>query len=98
MAVGQQLALLGVPFDEFSSFLRGCAAAPPAIRAALWSDSSNPASELGPELEGAVVDLGDAALPAGEAAIAEIFSAARSVCARGLPGIFLGGDHSITFP
>ena len=40
-------ALIGVPWDRSSSFMRGAAGAPARIREALWSDSSNPWSERG---------------------------------------------------
>src|SRR5688572_3051729 len=60
--------LIGLPTDSHSSFLRGAAAAPPAIRAALASDHSNKASECGLELgtDIAVEDVGD--LPLEESA------------------------------
>lgn len=46
------VALLGLPWDGGSSFLRGAAAAPPAIREALHSPSTNLSTECG-------LDLGD---------------------------------------
>ena len=39
------IALLGVPYDGASSYQRGAAKAPPAIRAALRHESSNSWSE-----------------------------------------------------
>ena len=42
--------LLGVPWDRSSSFQRGAAAAPDAIRAALWSASSNTWNTRGDDL------------------------------------------------
>ena len=46
------VTLLGVPWDASSSFQRGAAAAPPLIRQALWSPSSNPWNERGDDLVG----------------------------------------------
>ena len=36
------VALVGIPFDEFSSFMRGPAKAPPLIRQTLHNGASNP--------------------------------------------------------
>ena len=44
------VAVFGVPTDENSSFMRGAARAPDAIRSALYSDSSNLCTESGIEL------------------------------------------------
>jgi agmatinase len=92
-------ALIGAPTDVNSSFLRGPAKAPPLIRGALWSDSANGASELGPELgvDMALEDEGDLPLreTAGDDAV--IAEAVGAAAARGRPPILLGGDHSVTF-
>ena len=45
-----RVRLIGLPTDSHSSFLRGAAAGPAAIRAALASDHGNAASESGLEL------------------------------------------------
>lgn len=94
------IRLIGLPTDSNSSFLRGPAQAPAAIRAALASDHANQATELGPELgiDVAVEDAGD--LPLDETAgdfdrIRAAASAAVQACA--VP-IFLGGDHMVTNP
>ena len=94
------VAILGVPLDENSSFLRGAALAPPRIREALWSDSSNPWTELGRDLgaEPRLEDLGDLALSTGAAAIAEIEAGVASALERGARVLSLGGDHSVTYP
>jgi agmatinase len=67
LAAGE-VGLLGLPTDEASSFARGAARGPQATRDALYSDSSNLASEAGPDLGliAGFVDLGD--LPLGERA------------------------------
>src|ERR1017187_5184760 len=53
--------ILGIPFDANSSWLRGAAGAPPIIRVAFNSISSNSWTETGVDLgaEGAYCDAGD---------------------------------------
>lgn len=95
------VSLLGVPWDGSSSFQRGAASAPAAIRAALHSPSSNSCNERGDDLAAKDVlhDAGDLLLPA-DAALARqgIERGVRDIlAARRLP-LILGGDHSITYP
>lgn len=100
MHVPPRPCLLGVPWDLSSSFERGAAAAPPLIRRALWSPSTNSATELGIAVEeGALEDAGDLALGTdGAKARASIEAGVRAILARhGLP-VVLGGDHSISYP
>jgi agmatinase len=95
------VTLLGAPWDGSSSFQRGAAGAPPLIRAALASASSNLWNERGDDLaaEGVLSDAGDLELPADAAAAREaIEHAARAIVASGRRPIVLGGDHSITYP
>jgi agmatinase len=77
--------------------MRGAAAAPPLIRRALTSASSNLWSESLRDLEGALVDAGDLDL-SGDAPREAIERGARDVIARGGCPLALGGDHSITYP
>jgi arginase family enzyme len=52
--------LLGIRFDANSSYLRGATGAPPLIREALHSDSSNSSTETGIELDPeSLQDTGD---------------------------------------
>ncbi|QHL89862.1 agmatinase [Sphingomonas changnyeongensis] len=93
--------LIGLPTDINSSFLRGAAAAPPLIRAALLSDMGNPAAECGLELGRDIPfeDLGDLPLTEDCAADdARIVAAVRDACAGGGVPICLGGDHAVTYP
>ncbi|MGQ9586924.1 MAG: agmatinase [Thermoplasmata archaeon] len=94
------VAIIGVPLDENSSFLRGAALAPPRIREALRSRSSNMFTELGIDLAAGMgwTDLGDLVLPAGQGAFEKIEASISSVLARGSRVLALGGDHSITYP
>ncbi len=93
-------ALIGAPTDVNSSFLRGPAKAPPLVRAALWSDSANRASELGPEfgIDMTLEDLGDLPLVEAPEDHAMIAEAVRAAAGRGLAPVLLGGDHSVTWP
>ncbi len=94
-----RLALVGFRSDENSSFLRGAAEAPPLIRSALASDSSNAWCENGRELTGSTFhDAGDFAAPPGATMLATIEAAIGALLDRGLRPISLGGDHAITYP
>jgi agmatinase len=94
------VTILGVPWDERSSFMRGAALAPPAIRTALHSPSSNLCAESGVDLgsEPRLVDAGDLVLPAGGEALDAIDAGASRVLACGTRLLALGGDHAITYP
>ena len=95
-----ELRLIGAPTDRHSSFLRGAAAAPPLIRAALRSDHGNMTAESGVEL-GVDVRLGDAGdLPLAEADGDDslIAAAVAEAAAAGAVPLVLGGDHSVTLP
>jgi len=93
------IALLGVPLDKNSSFLTGAAMAPPKIREAFHSDSSNYFTESGIDLKDSLEwrDLGDLPLDR-----SDTHAAIGEAVADALKGneklISLGGDHSITYP
>ena len=94
-----RLALVGFRSDENSSFLRGAADAPPLIRSAFASESSNAWTEAGVELSNAdFYDAGDFAAPPGETLQATIEGAVGALLDRNLKPISLGGDHAITYP
>jgi agmatinase len=95
-----QPILLGLPYDASSSFLRGAAAAPALIRAALHSSAGNLWSERHGLTVGAGIldDAGDLALPDGPESRAIIEREVRLIAAAGRPPILLGGDHSVTYP
>jgi agmatinase len=94
------VALLGIPLDENSSFLRGCALGPARVREALGSGASNLCAEDGTDLEAdpRFVDVGDAPLATGAAAIALIEAAVGGLLDRGARVLSVGGDHSVTYP
>lgn len=94
------IQLVGLPSDSNSSFERGPAQAPAAIRAALWSDRGNLSCENGMEvgLDFELADFGD--LPLRETAEddALIRAAIGDVLAAGAVPLALGGDHAMTHP
>ncbi len=94
------VALLGIPFDEHSSFLSGPALAPGRIREVLHSGETNLSAEAGLELdeEGRLKDLGDLELEPGAMALAQIEGAVTTLLERGVRVLSLGGDHALTLP
>jgi len=96
-----QLAILGVPFDEKSSYLRGAAGGPAAIRAVSTGKCYCGYTELGVNLEedAVMVDLGDVDTSGDpDKSFVLIEKAVAGVLAKGAVPIVLGGDHSITYP
>lgn len=91
---------VGIPYDENSSFARGCAQAPMIIRKTMWNGSSNLFSERGENLENPdrFNDCGDIDVVKGEKAIIQIEENIDLLLKRDLKIISLGGDHSITCP
>ncbi len=91
-----QIAIGGVPFDAYSSFMRGPALAPPLIVDAYHSDSANYYTESLQRLDAHpdLIWLGD--LPVG--AYEDIQVQADRILHRGARLLALGGDHSITYP
>ena len=96
MAPGRP-SLIGLPYDAASSFLRGAAAAPAAIRAALLSPAGNSFSEDLHDLR-ALADAGDVVFGDDIEPRDAIARAIASCCAAGERPIALGGDHSVTHP
>ncbi len=91
--------ILGIPFDANSSWLRGSAGAPPIIRVAFTSFSSNPWTETGVDLgaAGMYCDAGDLKFTFDEP-FAAIEKKVGELLDKGLRPVSLGGDHSITLP
>ena len=90
--------LIGIPYDASSSFLRGSAAAPALIRAAIHSPAGNQYTENGGDLS-LLTDAGDLRLAENAAAArAAIEAGIERVLDDGFRPIALGGDHSITYP
>lgn len=96
------VSLLGIPYDADSSWHRGAAAAPAAIREELARARhySNMFAESGEDLgrPGLLIDAGD--VPVGEPEETRV--AIGTACGRELHAghrlLSLGGDHSVTYP
>lgn len=96
------IALLGIPWDADSSYLRGTAQGPAAIRAELRRarNYSNMTTEAGTDLErpGLLVDAGDVPIGSGEETRAAITARVGELLHHGHRVLSLGGDHSVTWP
>jgi len=94
-----RLAIAGIPFDANSSFLKGPAAAPAAIRAAYNSDSANYYAESGRDLkiDDSWTDTGDLNIN-GTDVFDSISKQVESLARKHEKLFLLGGDHSVTFP
>ena len=100
--MGRAVVLVGVPWDDQSSFMRGAAGGPDAIRRALASPSANQSTERGFDLAfgATLIDAGDVSLPdAGPGEVADAITARVSALVDDeRPIVALGGDHAVTFP
>jgi arginase len=92
----KRIGLIGIAYDEKSSFMRGPAEAPAAIRRAFGSDSSNQCAEDGLPISSVLADGGDLMdfAPDPWQRIEEFVT--RTMTEFPHP-VILGGDHSITF-
>ena len=93
--------LIGLPWDATSSFLRGAAAAPAAIRAALSSSAGNGWSEslVDTRAAGWLTDAGDVPVfPGAGETLASIEAGVATLIADGARPLALGGDHAVTYP
>lgn len=95
------IAIIGIPFDEKSCYLRGASKGPQAIRAASTGKAINPWTELGANLEEDVIliDLGDVDV-SGD--FFDVFSRIEEnifkILEKNAMPVVLGGDHSISYP
>jgi agmatinase len=97
------VAIVGVPSDENSSFLRGPAQAPGQIRQVLHSGSSNMCAENGYDLgqERRLLDVGDLPLSHNTWQVDGspiITGYIASLLEKDVRVLSLGGDHAVTFP
>jgi arginase len=92
--------IIGLPYDASSSFRRGAADAPVAIRAALRSPAGNLWTEDLQDLgaEGVLTDAGDLDLSVTADARGSIEAGISNLLRSGFRPIALGGDHSVTYP
>ncbi|MFC2119103.1 agmatinase [Bacteroidota bacterium] len=94
--MNNSISILGIPFDEYSSSLKGAADGPEKIREALYSDSTNLCTENIIDLSNKdyLKDIGDLQITDFlniEKQVSEILSTKTRL-------ISIGGDHSITYP
>jgi agmatinase len=94
------IALLGIPFDEYSSHARGAAEGPVRIREALLSDAGNPWTETDVDISevGLIDDRGDLMFESHEDPWQRIEAELSHLLAAEERPLVLGGDHSITHP
>ena len=95
--VPDSLAILGIPFDDNSSFLKGTAGAPAEIRRVLHSGAGNWYTEglLNLENHPQLTDMGDLKVVSYPK---DISSGITRILEKESKVISIGGDHSITFP
>ncbi|TDT90798.1 agmatinase [Pseudodesulfovibrio indicus] len=97
--MAQRISLIGVPLDCNSSYLRGPAKGPFGLVEALHCDSANLWTETGHNLEPVIDHRGVLDLSDPDTAFAAIEeAAARAGAEPGVAPLFLGGDHSVTYP
>ncbi|MBU1341242.1 MAG: agmatinase [Proteobacteria bacterium] len=94
------ICILGIPFDQNSSFRKGPALAPERIRESYFSSASNLWSEKGLNLESInhLYDLGDINFKDNTDAFNIITTSVKTALDLNCHVICLGGDHSITLP
>jgi len=94
--------LIGVPYDDNSSFLKGPAFAPARIRLMDVEGSANRYAENGLEVKEGVVykDCGDMKFEGSnpEKAFQTIYWTMQSLLKEGNKVLSIGGDHSVSFP
>ena len=94
------IVVLGVPFDAYSSYLKGPALAPEAIRQKLLTGSANSSAETGAELKEhpRIRHVGNIEWEEESQAFNAIEEVIGEVAKGGGIPLTFGGDHSITFP
>lgn len=95
-SIPKSISIVGIPFDDYSSFLKGPAKAPGKIREALYSDSTNLFTEdlrnIGKTKE--LSDFGDLEITD----YLNIEKQVVKILEKDTRLVSLGGDHSITYP
>jgi arginase len=96
-----EFAILGIPFDEKSCYMKGVSKGPQAIRAASTGEAINPWTESGVNLEEEtnIVDLGDIDVTG---SFWDVFAKTEKkvldILQKGAVPVVLGGDHSLSYP
>ena len=91
------IAMIGVPSDENSSFMRGCAKAPEKIREVFYSDSANTCAEGEFDIMKSekFKDIGDVE---NKFDVEYITGSINDVLSTGSKILAIGGDHAVTYP
>ena len=94
------IVVMGVPFDAYSSYLKGPAQAPASIRQKLTTGSANSSTETGVDLRShtKIHHFGDITWEEESKAFDAIEKTVDEVVKKGGIPLTFGGDHSITFP
>jgi len=91
----KKISIIGIPYDDKSSFLRGPAEAPPLIREWLMSGVTNLYAENGIDTgDEAIIDFGDFTIKS----YFDIEALADRQLSEGNMLMSWGGDHSVTYP
>lgn len=96
-----EVAIIGVPFDEKSCYLRGAAKGPQAIREASTGKAINPWTELGVNLEEetTIVDLGNVDVTGDASQVfTRVEKSIENILEKSGVPVVLGGDHSLSYP
>jgi len=98
---GVDVGILGIPYDNSVANRPGCRFGPRALRSAAFTSGYHHLA-LGIDIQEwlTVIDTGDVHCPHGltEVSHSNAFLGAREVARRADFSVFLGGDHSITWP
>ena len=100
-AENYEFAVIGIPYDEKSSFLRGAARGPEAVRRASTGAAINAWTELGVNLgeDTTLVDLGDVDVTGDFSAVSRrIMESVSAVLNKKAFPVIIGGDHSVSYP
>jgi agmatinase len=94
------VVLLGMPFDQNSTFLHGAHLAPRRIREVLHAGATNLCAEDGIDLSlrEDFCDLGDMKITDNTLWLEEITALVAQLLAQGARVLTLGGDHAVTYP
>ena len=89
-----------MPFDDYSSHLRGAAQGPEAIWEMMKCDSANTTTELGIELADhpRIHSMGNLSWQEASLAFEKLETTIEGILLEARKPLTFGGDHSITFP
>jgi arginase len=99
-ASNKSVVVVGLPYDENSSFMKGPAKAPLKIREAFNSDATNKCTESGLDLSHQTnfFDAGDLELKKGMNVPGYIEHIYQELLEKQIKVLSLGGDHAVTLP